>query len=163
MSKVLPRPWITGMAPYVPRDVRVDERRVDGLRRARDRPERAGVRAANQTLACIRRYSDPLGGELRRALAMQHGVDHEQILLGNGSNELVHLLVLAFAGYPGRVLCASPANRIDEVSAAVVGAEVVHVPLATWCRDLSAMASVPAEVAFVVNPRSPTGGGGVSA
>jgi len=120
-------------------------------------PSRAVIGAVTRELMSIHRYPDPLGGELRSALAVRHDVDPEQILLGNGSDELVYLLVLAFAGFGGRVLCASPAYRIDEVSAAVAGAEVAHVALADWRHDLTAMASVPADVAFVVNPHNPTG------
>ena len=120
-------------------------------------PSRAVMAAVDQELEGVRRYPDPLAGALRRTLAAVHDVDPDQILVGNGSDEIVYLLALAFVGHGGRVLCASPAYRIDEVSAAVVGAEVVTVPLASWRHDLMAMASVTADVAFVVNPHNPSG------
>lgn len=157
MSGVRPRPWITRIDPYVPGTPAPNG---DGSLASNESvagPSGTVVEAVTQVLGGIHRYPDPLGGKLRRALATLHDVDPEQILLGNGSDELVYLLVLAFVGYGGRVVCASPAYRIDEVSAAVVGAEVVRVPLVSWRHDLAAMASVQAHVAFVVNPHNPTG------
>lgn len=154
---MLPRPWISQIDPYVPGAPATTEEGSMASNESFSGPSRAVVEAVNRTLNDLNRYPDPLGGELRSALAKLHDVDQDQILLGNGSDELVYLLVLAFVGFGGRVLCASPAYRIDEVSAAVVGAEVVHVPLVGWRHDLTVMASVPADVAFVVNPHNPTG------
>ena len=51
-------------------------------------------------LHALHRYPDPLGADLKRALAAKHGVDVAQILLGNGSHELLMQLAQVFAG-PG--------------------------------------------------------------
>src|SRR5690606_4784900 len=50
-------------------------------------------------LGQMHRYPDPLGGELKRALARRHQVDAAQIVLGNGSHEL--LMLIAQALVPG--------------------------------------------------------------
>ena len=62
--------------------------------------------AAQDALYALYRYPDPLGGDLKRALATHHDVDIAQILLGNGSHELLMQFGQAFAG-PGLDVVAS--------------------------------------------------------
>ncbi|HVC13275.1 MAG TPA: histidinol-phosphate transaminase [Acidimicrobiales bacterium] len=152
-----PRPWINAIAPYVPGQPAATR---DGSMASNESTfpvSRRVADAVNAVLDGVSEYPDPLANGLREALAALHDVDPDQILVGNGSDELVYLLVLTYAGHGGRVLCAKPSYRIDEVSAAVVGADVAYVPLVDWRHDLVAMATVPADVAFVVNPHNPTG------
>src|SRR5690606_37495348 len=60
-----------------------------------------GVRAAMETaLATVHRYPVPFGGDLKQALAVKHGVEPAQLILGNGSHELLMQLGQVFAG-PG--------------------------------------------------------------
>jgi histidinol-phosphate aminotransferase len=66
-------------------------------------------RAREAVLACLHqlhRYPDPLGGDLKRALAAKHGLETSQLLLGNGSHELLMQLAQVFSG-PGREVVAS--------------------------------------------------------
>lgn len=105
----------------------------------------------------IHHYPSPLADELREALASEHDVHPDQILVGNGSDELIFMLARAYAAQGGRVVCADPAYRVDEISAQVVDADVVKVPLVGHSHDLVAMAAVDADIAYVVNPHNPTG------
>ena len=60
-----------------------------------------GVRAAMEAaLVSVHRYPDPFGGDLKRALAEKQGVAPAQVILGNGSHELLMQLGQVFAG-PG--------------------------------------------------------------
>jgi histidinol-phosphate aminotransferase len=102
-------------------------------------------------------YPDPLADELREGLATLHGVDPEQILVGNGSDELIYLLAMAYLTGGGHAVCADPAYRLDEISTIVVGGRVTSVPLKDWAHDLDTMARVEADIAYVVNPHNPTG------
>lgn len=157
MNVPQPRPWIDRIESYVPGKPAstIDGSMASNESTAGSTP--AVVQAVTAALKDINRYPDPLAGELRSALATLHGVDADQILVSNGSDELVYLLVSTYAACGGRVLCARPAYRIDEVSAVSVGAEVEYAPLLDWRHDLTAMGEVPADVAFVVNPHNPTG------
>lgn len=152
-----PRPWLDVLEPYRP---------------GRHAPTAAGSMASNESplgvnpavvaavsaaATHVHHYPDPLATELRHRLAEQHGVDPEQILVGNGSDELIYLLTWAYAAHGGRVVCADPPYRIDEISAVVAGAQVSKVPLRDWTHDLTAMAGVEAELAYVCNPHNPTG------
>src|SRR5690606_29009956 len=63
-------------------------------------PSPRAMAAARDALGQMHRYPDPLGGELKRALARRHQVDAAQIVLGNGSHELLMLIAQAFVPGP---------------------------------------------------------------
>jgi histidinol-phosphate aminotransferase len=115
------------------------------------------ARAVAEAAAGAHHYPDPLAGELREELARLHQVAPEQILVGNGSDELIFLLAWAYLAHGGHAVCADPAYRMDEISSQVVGALLTKVPLREWTHDLDAMALVDADIAYVVNPHNPTG------
>jgi histidinol-phosphate aminotransferase len=116
------------------------------------------VRAAIlEAVARVHRYPDPLADEVRAALASELGVGADAILVGNGSDELSYLLVIAFAGRGGRTICADSPYRIHDIVPRALGCQVTHVPLRKWAHDLVAMAGVEAELAFICNPHNPSG------
>jgi histidinol-phosphate aminotransferase len=115
------------------------------------------VRAISAAMNCVHRYPDPLADKLRTALASHHSVDPEQILVGNGSDELIYLLALAYLAQAGHAVCADPAYRINEISAYLVDARLTKVPLRGWAHDLDQMARIAADIAYVVNPHNPAG------
>lgn len=152
-----PRPEVAGLEPYVPGRPAGAEAGSLASNESAFGPSPRVAAAVAAAAARVHRYPDPLAGELVAALAAEHGVDPEAILVGNGSDELIYLLVLSYAAWGGAVVCADPPYRIDEVVARAMGAAVSRVPLVEWRHDLDAMARVPADVAFVCNPHNPTG------
>lgn len=152
-----PRPWILQVPPYVAGRPADDE---DGSLASNESPLGASPEVGSQIAQAIKRihrYPDPLATELREALAAHHGVDAEQIVVGNGSDELIMLLATAYLAQGGRVVCAEPAYRIDEISTKLVAGQIASVPLVDGTHDLDAMARVEADIAYVVNPHNPTG------
>ena len=152
-----PRPWLDLIAPYLP-----GKRAASSAGSLASNESPLGVSDAVLTAVaaaarCAHRYPDPLADELRTELATRHGVDPDQILVGNGSDELIFLLAWAFLAQNGHAVCANPAYRIDEISTYVVGARLTTVPLRNWRHDLAAMAAVDADITYVVNPHNPTG------
>ena len=151
-----PRPELAALEPYVPGRPAASE---DGSLASNESP--FGVspsveRAISEAIRHLHRYPDPLARRLRLALAAEHGVEPDAIVVGNGSDELIYLLVLAYAT-GGSVVCADPAYRLDDIVPRIMGASVTKVPLRSWVHDLDAMARVEADVAFVCNPHNPTG------
>jgi histidinol-phosphate/aromatic aminotransferase/cobyric acid decarboxylase-like protein len=61
-------------------------------------PARTRARGDPAALDGIHIYPDPLGGDLKRALAAHHGVQPANLLLGNGSHELLMQFAQVFAG-----------------------------------------------------------------
>ncbi|WP_377267854.1 histidinol-phosphate transaminase [Peterkaempfera sp. SMS 1(5)a] len=154
---IAPRPWLSRIHPYRPGTHSATE---DGSLASNESPLGASpevVRAVAQAASRAHTYPDPLADELRTELAGLHEVSPAQILLGNGSDELIFLLAWAYLAHGGHAVCADPAYRMDEISSQVVNARVTKVPLRDWTHDLDAMADVAADIAYVVNPHNPTG------
>lgn len=152
-----PRPWILDVPPYVPGLPAGDEA---GSLASNESPLGASPAVGDSIARAVRRihrYPDPLASELREELAALHGVTPDHIVVGNGSDELIMLLALAYLAQGGRVACAEPAYRIDEISTQLVDGSVHSVPLVDGVHDLAAMAAVEADIAYVVNPHNPTG------
>ncbi len=150
------RPWISEIEPYVPGKPAEGDAGSLASNESPFGPSPGVQEAVFEALARLHRYPDPLADELRRALGHDLDVDPECILVGNGSDELLYLLSLAFAA-GGTVVCADPPYRLDELVARVVGATPVKVPLVGYRHDLEKMAAIEADVAFICNPHNPTG------
>ena len=151
-----PRPEVRRLHPYVTGRPAASE---EGSLASNESPFGASpavAAALQEAVARLHRYPDPLASSLRRLLGSRLGIDPESILVGNGSDELVYLLALAYAAGGGSVVCADPPYRIHDIAARIVGASVTRVPLHDWVHDLEAMARVEADIAFVCNPHNPT-------
>jgi len=112
----------------------------------------------------LNRYPDPEARPLVAALRAVHGIPAQSgVLLGNGSDELIQMIMLAVAG-PGRVVMApEPGFSMYQMIASFVGLGYVGVPLAApdFSLDLTAMLTAieqhqPA-VIFLAYPNNPTG------
>lgn len=122
--------------------------------------------ALHAALADIHIYPDPLGGDLKRALAEKHGIDAGQILLGNGSHELLMQFAQVFAG-PGLDVVASQFGfAVYTLAAQAAGARFIAAPAFARDRstprghDLEAIAAAitPAtRLVYLANPNNPTG------
>ncbi|HEX5511979.1 MAG TPA: histidinol-phosphate transaminase [Actinomycetales bacterium] len=156
-TRIAPRPWLDRIDPYRPgKHAANPEGSMASNESALGASPRV-VEAVATAAVTAQHYPDPLANDLRTELAARHGVAPEQILVGNGSDELIYLLAWAFLAQGGHAVCADPPYRIDEISAHVVNAELTKVPLVDWAHDLDAMAEVDADIAYVVNPHNPTG------
>ncbi|WP_158607471.1 pyridoxal phosphate-dependent aminotransferase [Flexivirga caeni] len=151
------RTWLDQVPPYRPGRKALTE---DGSMASNESPFQVSSNVAaaiTHEISHIHRYPDPLADSLRHALAIEHNVDPDQILVGNGSDELIFLLAIAFLAQRGHAVCADPAYLIDKISTLIVGGRVTQVPLKDWKHDLDTMRDVPAEIGYVVNPHNPTG------
>ena len=122
-------------------------------------PQVAEVVAAG--VAGLNRYPDGPGRALRRALAERHGVGPDEVVLGNGSCELILLAGQALLDPGTSLVHAAPSFALYPHLAAAAGAEAVAVPLAgDDGHDLEAMAAAVDErtrLVIVCNPNNPTG------
>jgi histidinol-phosphate aminotransferase len=111
------------------------------------------------TKAHINRYPDPSAKELKQAIARVWKMDTEQMLLGNGSDELIQAIIMAFGG---PVLTPAPSFVMYDISARALSQDVVTVPLTNEF-DLDADAVIKAakrskaRVVFLACPNNPTG------
>lgn len=111
-------------------------------------------------------YPDPLGGDLKRALAQQHGVHTAQILLGNGSHELLMQFAQVFAGASDEVVASQYGFAVYALAAQAAGATLRLAPALPKDHamprghDLDALlaAITPhTKLLYLANPNNPTG------
>jgi histidinol-phosphate aminotransferase len=99
-----------------------------------------------------------MADRVRDIIARLHGLCREQVLCGNGSDELLSLAVRAFSGEGDRVAWPTPTYSLYPVLAALQGAEAVEVPTADdFSLPLEALASARARLLILCNPNAPTG------
>jgi len=111
----------------------------------------------------LNRYPDPTASGLKNCLRDSLGIpDEMEILLGNGSDELIQIIQLCMLGRDGVVVAPTPSFVMYEMIARFVGARFVGVPLAAdYAVDEDAMRRAIHEydpaVVFLAYPNNPTG------
>ena len=122
--------------------------------------------AITAALPALYRYPDPRGGALKQALAETHGVGPEQIILGNGSHELLMLLAQVFAGPAAGVVASQFGFAVYALAAKAANAPLRLAPAlpraAMMARghDLDAIADVidaSTRLLYLANPNNPSG------
>ncbi|WP_407313043.1 histidinol-phosphate transaminase [Desulfosporosinus sp. SB140] len=108
------------------------------------------------------RYPDGLAQELKQAIAGYVNLSPEGILVGNGSDELIQLILLTFGGVGKSMVIHPPTFSMYQISARLTDTAVVEVPLIDGLyldleRMLQAAKSPDVHVLIVCNPNNPTG------
>ena len=159
--RAIMRPSAAALDPYDPAfsEVRIN---LSANENTYGMPEatRAKVDEALRAVA-TNRYPKPLADELRAELAAWHGVAPERVIVGNGGDELIFNLFLAFGGRGHRLVNAVPTFSVYQLYAELAETEVVNVPRdpATFAPDVDALveAARDASIVIVTSPNNPTG------
>jgi len=123
-------------------------------------PSPKALEAMRRTLERAHFYPDGGGYDLRGAIAERLGVSRENIVLGNGSNEIIEFIGHAFLGPGDEVVVARHSFAVYKLMAQLFGADTVEVPDPAYTADLDAMlkAITPkTRAVFIANPNNPTG------
>ena len=161
---------IRAISPYQPgkpiselaREMGLDEASIVKLA-SNENPLGVGEKtraAMQQALVDIARYPDGNGFELKDALCRRYGVAMDQIVLGNGSNDVLEMVAGAFLGPEREAVFAQHAFAVYPLATQAAGAKGIQVPARNFGHDLDAMlaAITPAtRVVFIANPNNPTG------
>ena len=105
-------------------------------------------------------YPDGGGYFLREAIAVKHGLMRGNVILGNGSNEIIEFCGHAFLRPGDEVITTQHAFAVYTLMAQLFGATTVEVPDPGYVQDLEAMlaAITPrTRQIFIANPNNPTG------
>ncbi|MFA5196173.1 MAG: histidinol-phosphate transaminase [Bacteroidales bacterium] len=108
----------------------------------------------------INRYPEANCFYLRKSLAVRLKVKESQIIFGNGSDELITLVLRATIENKDEVIVGYPTFLIYELQARVHGAKIIRVPFKDLRYDLVSMAkkvNKKTKVIFIANPDNPTG------
>jgi histidinol-phosphate aminotransferase len=105
-------------------------------------------------------YPDGYCYYLRESLAAKLGVSGNNLIFGNGSDEVLILAIRAFAGQGDEVVMAKPTFMVYSIASMVEGVDIKQVPLKNLKYDLDAMAKAVTDrtkIIFIANPDNPTG------
>lgn len=108
----------------------------------------------------VNRYPNSGCYYLTRELAEYYGVEHDQIFVGNGSNEIIDLLVRAFINRHEEIIYPFPSFIIYPIVSQVAGVRAFEVPLNNYRLDLPSMKQQVTQytkIIFICNPNNPTG------
>lgn len=168
-SADLTRACVSGLTPYTPgkpiEEVQREYGLTDIIKLASNEnplgPSPQAVNAVCQAAREMRLYPDNDCYQLRGALAERLGVARNQVLIGHGSDELIHNIGLAFVCPGDEVLmCAGPFSQYEFTAKLMEGTPVM-VPLdQDWRYDLTQMAARVTDrtkLVFIGNPNNPTG------
>jgi histidinol-phosphate aminotransferase len=158
---------ILGIAPYEPgKPIEEVEREIgihDAIKLASNEnplgPSERVREAITSALPTLNRYPDGGGFYLRQALAKKHGVGQDQVILGNGSNELIELLVRTFLRPGDEAVVPHPSFVVYPMIVQAAGGIRVMVMLKDYRLDLEAMARAITpltKMVFIANPNNPT-------
>lgn len=117
----------------------------------------AAIRAA---LPELHLYPDGNGFALKQAIAQKYGVDLAQIVLGNGSNDILEMVARVFLTPGTESLFSEYAFAVYPLATQAAGAQAIVVAAKNYGHDLPAMAAAitpNTRVIWVANPNNPTG------
>jgi histidinol-phosphate aminotransferase len=162
-ARLLPRPGILDIAPYVG-----GESELPGIAQpiklasneSALGPSPRAVEAYKSCATLLYRYPDGGQHALRAAIAGRHGFSPENIVCGNGSDELLALLAKGYAGEGDEVLYSAHGFLMYPIVALAVGATPIAAPerdLRTDVDALLARVTARTKIVFIANPNNPTG------
>lgn len=105
-------------------------------------------------------YPDGTGRELRERIAERWKIQSKQVILGNGSNEVLEFLATAFLREGDTLITAENTFSLYETFATAAGAKTISVPLKNFTFDLEAIArqiTPSTKMVVICNPNNPTG------
>ncbi len=172
MSSVLSQahPWLDGLVAYDPgkpieetaRELGLDP--ADIIKLASNEnplgPSPKAIAAMKEAAEGVHIYPDGGGYKLRTAIAEKFGLDRGQVVISNGSNEIIELIGHGFLNPGDEVVAAEHAFVVYKLMATLFGAETIEVPDPDFVHDLDAMAAAitpRTRMVFVANPNNPTG------
>src|ERR1044072_5615941 len=122
-------------------------------------PSPAALKAMTDGFSLAWRYPDEYADTLADELARLHGVPVDQVLLGDGSGEILKLCAATFTSRDKKLVIANPTFEAIARHASVAGAEVVKIDLTTdYSHDLKKMlaSAAGAGLVYICNPNNPT-------
>jgi histidinol-phosphate aminotransferase len=157
-----PRPGLEDLAPY-----EAKEPQVEVNLSANENPQNLPHEILEKLSELLpefpfNRYPDPMAGRLRESIAAANGLDAANVLVGNGGDELIFDLLLAWGGPGRKLLNMPPTFAMYEIDAAVTGTTLVNVPRkADFNVDekavLARLAEGDIDCVFISHPNNPTG------
>lgn len=160
---VMPRPSILSVEPYVG-----GESKIPGVNRiiklssneGAFGPPPAAIAAIQAMAAEAHRYPDGGATALREAIGARFGLDPARIVVGNGSDELLSLLILAYGGEGTELIMSAHGFMMYDITGRWAGCRIIKVPEKDLTADIDGMLAAVGprtRLVFLANPNNPTG------
>jgi histidinol-phosphate aminotransferase len=157
------KPWINAITAYTPGKAKSDDGRVliklSANENALGCSEHATA-ALVDARGSLARYPDPASHGLRQALGAHFGLEPDQIVCGTGSDELLNLIAMGYAGPGDEIIYVRYGFSVYDIAARKCAATVVVAPDKDYGTDVDALLDLVNEttrVVFVADPNNPTG------
>lgn len=161
--RLTPKPGILEIKPYVPGSSKSDSKartiKLSSNESAMGASPKA-IAAYTEEAQRLHRYPDGGATKLREAIGAVYHLNPDRIVCGAGSDELIALLIQAYAGQGDEVLYSQYGFLMYPISALKVGAVPVKAPEKEYRTDVEALLAAVTErtkIVFVANPNNPTG------
>jgi histidinol-phosphate aminotransferase len=163
MSGLEARPGVMRLAPYVQGQSTI-EGVSDPIKLSSNEssqgPSPNAIVAYQKAVEQLNRYPDGSQSELRNAIGEVYGLDPQRIICGNGSDELIQLMVRAYVGDGHEALLSENGFIMSNIHCTAQGSDLVIAPEKHYRVDVDALlASVSDKTRFctIANPNNPTG------
>ena len=163
MPTLMPRPSILSIEPYVG-----GESKIPGVNRIVKLSSNEGAfgvppgaQAAYAKMAAeLHRYPDGGANALRAAIGARFGLDPARIVCGNGSDELIGALILAYGGEGTELVMSAHGFVMYDIAGRYAGCQVIKVPEKNLVADVDGLLATVGprtRLLFLANPNNPTG------
>ena len=162
-AQLAPKPGIMDITPYVPgKSAAANVSKILKMSSNENPlgPSPKAIEAFTKHTAKLHRYPDGGSTELRKAIAEVYGLNPDRIVCGAGSDELIGLLVHAYAGLGDEVIISEHGFLMYKIYALGNSATVVTAPEKNLTTDVNAIlarVTPQTKLVFVANPNNPTG------
>lgn len=150
--------WVKELAPYVPGE----QPQTQGWVKlnTNENPYPASPKIAEsiqEQIDLLRLYPEPTSQALRSAIAQQFDLSSDQVIIGNGSDNILDMITRSFVGL-GQAGHTVPSYSLYPVVVALSGGDLLNIPFEESMElPVDAIAKTPASVFFLTNPNAPTG------
>ena len=161
-------PGITDLYPYEPGrsiDEVIDEFDLDEVVKLASNENPLG--ASPKALSVLKElendlhlYPDGNGTKLKKEIACHENVAIDNIIIGNGSNEILELAARAFLNSNTSSIASKHAFAVYKIVTQSAGASLIEIPTSNWSHDLGLFVNYleqNTKVIFIANPNNPTG------
>lgn len=163
-----PPDYVLGIQPYIPgKPIEELERELgisNSIKLASNEnpvgPSPKALEVLRNAMGDINRYPDGAGYYLKNLLSEKLSVSQDELILGNGSNELINIAVRTFMQDGDEAVMAVPSFVVYAMAVQAVGGKSIQIPLKQYTHDLEAMAGAitpKTKMLFIANPNNPTG------
>ncbi len=160
---VMPRPSILSVEPYVG-----GESKIPGVNRIVKLSSNEGpfgpppgaIAAIRAMAGEAHRYPDGNATAIREAIGARFGLDPARIVVGNGSDELLALIILAYGGEGTELVMSAHGFMMYDITGRWAGCRIIKVPEKNLTTDVDGMLAAVGprtRLVFLANPNNPTG------